>query len=224
MNALLPWARPQGLTAGRPPPVQTGFTGARPALRPPGIGPAPVAEPAPSAADPALDPDINGALAAILAAPDPFAGASARSVAQAPRPDIRPRNFNQVVARATEAMARAAAPDAGSGGVGTAALAEDGGDEPDAASAAVLAPDGAIPGGVAQAATFEDAIRLRDINLIGVYGPSNAREALVRMGNGRMVRVTVGDSLDGGQVAAIGDGDLTYIVRGRNVVLEVPGG
>ncbi|MFM2388485.1 MAG: hypothetical protein RLZZ437_40, partial [Pseudomonadota bacterium] len=121
---------------------------------------------------------------------------------------------------------RAAAPaDTGAGGVGTAALADDGGgDEPDAASDAVLAPDGAVPGGVAQAATFEDAIRLRDINLIGVYGPNNAREALVRMGNGRFVRVTVGDSLDGGQVAAIGDGDLTYVVRGRNVVLEVPGG
>jgi Tfp pilus assembly protein PilP len=77
---------------------------------------------------------------------------------------------------------------------------------------------------VASAATVENAINLRQINLIGVYGRPNDRRALVRLSNGRYVRVGVGDSLDGGRVAAINDNTLNYVKSGRTVTLEIPSG
>ncbi|TFL18627.1 hypothetical protein [Jannaschia formosa] len=77
-------------------------------------------------------------------------------------------------------------------------------------------------GNVARAATQENAIRLNEINLIGVYGRSNARRALVRLSNGRYVKVEVGDRLDRGRVVAIGDDRLQYQRGGRNVVLSLP--
>ena len=44
----------------------------------------------------------------------------------------------------------------------------------------------------------------------------------IRLSNGRYVRVSVGDSLDGGQVAAISDSALNYVKRGRTVTLQIP--
>ena len=41
------------------------------------------------------------------------------------------------------------------------------------------------------------------MNLIGVFGSENDRRALVRLSSGRVVRLRVGDRLEGGQVAAI---------------------
>ncbi len=75
---------------------------------------------------------------------------------------------------------------------------------------------------VARAATENNQISLRRVNLIGVYGSSDSRRALVRLPNGRYLKVQVGDRLDGGQVAAIGDDELRYIKRGQSVVLKMP--
>ncbi|WP_179380115.1 hypothetical protein [Jannaschia marina] len=77
-------------------------------------------------------------------------------------------------------------------------------------------------GSVARAATQRNAIRLRDTNLIGVYGRPNARRALVRLSNGRYVKVEVGDRLNRGRVTAIGDSQLVYQRGGRNVTLRLP--
>ncbi len=41
--------------------------------------------------------------------------------------------------------------------------------------------------------------------------------------SGRFVRVNVGDRLDGGRVAAIGETTLQYVRSGRTVTLEIPG-
>ena len=65
---------------------------------------------------------------------------------------------------------------------------------------------------------------MRDIALIGIAGSSSSRIALVRMGNGRIVSVRVGDTLDGGRVTAIGESVLNYEKRGRVVSLEMPRG
>jgi hypothetical protein len=46
----------------------------------------------------------------------------------------------------------------------------------------------------------------------------------VRLPSGRFVTVEVGDRLDGGRVAAIGDDSLQYIKDGENITLEVPNG
>ncbi|MFD0857653.1 hypothetical protein [Roseovarius aquimarinus] len=77
---------------------------------------------------------------------------------------------------------------------------------------------------VASQATEKNVLNMREVNLIGVYGSPASRRALVRLGNGRYQKVRVGDTLDGGQVAAIGEGELRYIKRGRNVVLRMPQG
>ncbi len=77
---------------------------------------------------------------------------------------------------------------------------------------------------VTRAATEENAINLRNVNLIGVSGTSSQRRALVRLPSGRFVTVEVGDRLDGGQVAAIGESSLQYVKRGRTITLDVPTG
>jgi hypothetical protein len=75
---------------------------------------------------------------------------------------------------------------------------------------------------VARAATERNQISLRRVNLIGVYGSPDSRRALVRLPNGRYQKVKVGDKLDGGQVAAIGDDELRYVKRGQSLVLKMP--
>lgn len=148
-------------------------------------------------------------LAEVVAA-DPFADASRLAVAATPRPAGRPSGFAEVVrsARATQPEAQPEAqPDP----------------EPSAPAAAPTQPQPDIPtqATVAQAATEEGAINLRNMTLIGVFGSSANRRALLRLPNGRMVRVQQGDTVDGGRVAAIGENRVQYVKNGRNTVLEV---
>jgi hypothetical protein len=91
--------------------------------------------------------------------------------------------------------------------------------------AAAVAPGPSIPSNadVARAATQGNALRLRQVNLIGVTGTASDRRALVRLPSGRFVRVGVGDRLDGGRVAAIGASTLQYVRGGRTVTLDIPG-
>ncbi len=93
-------------------------------------------------------------------------------------------------------------------------------EEPELAAAA--APRIPSTANVAKQATIRNAINLRDMNLIGVYGTSAERYALVRNPNGRYIKVGVGDRLDGGRVAAITASELRYEKRGRMVVLALP--
>jgi type IV pilus biogenesis protein PilP len=134
-----------------------------------------------------------------------FADASEYAVARSIPPQHRPDNFAAIVDSVREAMSDgsrvAAAPAA-----------------PAAATAAPVIPASAD---VAARATVENALNLRDVNLIGIYGGSNSRRALVRLENGRYVKVKVGDRLEGGQVTSITASQLTY-QKGRNVyALEV---
>ena len=210
-------ARPDGLA-----PVDTviasaadpAHAGKRPKPRPEGLAPALAAEPEPELPQAA---DITAVVAAIaLAAPtSPYVAPTARAVAASRRPDPRPRNFARVVARATDLanqQAARAAPTATANAPST------------SVSNAVARSSGSVPGGVAQAATIEGAIKLRNVNLIGVYGRPNDRRALIRLGNGRYVKVEIGSSLDGGRVTAIGDNALNYVKRGKTYALQLPTG
>ena len=89
-----------------------------------------------------------------------------------------------------------------------------------------MAPRSQVPSGatVSQAATIDNAIRLRAVNVIGIYGTARQGRALVRLANGRIFMVSVGERLDGGRVAAISDNSLVYVKSGRNITLEVPSG
>ncbi len=231
LDALRPESRPQdGIDQDTGPQEAeeplVAFAGPRPLLRPEGIAPdaqGQVDEAAEAQANalaeavgetpeaPPVRATVADALASLMAgAPDPLANATASAVPTARRPDVRPRNFDRVVAQ-TRARVAPAAP-----------VASAPASAPQPVSGATVAPDGPVPGSVARAATLDGAINLRDINLIGVYGKPGARRALVRLDNGRYLRVGIGDTLDGGRVSAIGDDVLNYVKRGRTLVLQIP--
>ncbi|MDG1430003.1 MAG: hypothetical protein P8Q23_00415, partial [Paracoccaceae bacterium] len=75
---------------------------------------------------------------------------------------------------------------------------------------------------VAGRATETDAISLRGINLIGIYGEAGDRRALVRLQSGRYTKIEVGDRLNGGQVSAIDQDRVLYVRNGQTVVLRMP--
>ncbi|NDR56089.1 hypothetical protein [Aliiruegeria sabulilitoris] len=85
-------------------------------------------------------------------------------------------------------------------------------------------PTGKTSATVAKAATVKNQISLSKVALIGVYGTSTKRRALVRLPSGKMVKVKVGDRIDGGRVAAIGTSDLRYQKGSRTVTLKMPKG
>ena len=75
---------------------------------------------------------------------------------------------------------------------------------------------------VAKQATYKNAINLSNLNLIGIYGTSNNRYAMVRTGNGSYKKVKVGDRIDGGKVAAITASEVRYQKGGRLITLAMP--
>ncbi|UWQ78299.1 hypothetical protein K3725_13365 [Leisingera sp. S132] len=90
------------------------------------------------------------------------------------------------------------------------------------AAAAATPPRIPTSASVARRATVNNAINLRKLNLIGVYGTAANRRALVRLPSGRYKKVQVGDRIDGGRVIAIGESQLQYQKGGRNRTLTMP--
>lgn len=130
------------------------------------------------------------------------------------RPDARPTNFSALVEQAVQQAQNDEQ---------TADEAEDHSDGNTVVAAAVRSTQPIIPSSasVARTATMKNALPLGRVNLIGVYGSSSSRRALVRMGNGRYVKVSVGDRLDGGKVLAISDSRLVYQKGSRQFALDV---
>lgn len=93
-----------------------------------------------------------------------------------------------------------------------------------AAVATPTKPKAPTKASVAANATDDNAINLRKVNLIGVFGKGKSRRALVRLSTGRRQMVEVGDRIDGGKVAAISDSELRYVKFGKNIVLKMPKG
>lgn len=87
-----------------------------------------------------------------------------------------------------------------------------------------IKPNATTPAAVASRATTKNAVSLSRVALIGVYGTSSQRRALVRLPSGKYIKVKVGDRIDGGRVAAIGSSDLRYSKGGRTVTLKMPKG
>lgn len=164
-----------------------------------------------SALRPATRPADIATLPSALQPEDQFPDASELAVVASLRPDARPSQFAAIVERSlrrTEPQPAAPSAPAPSAPVQT-------------ASAAVAAPSIPTSASVAREATQARAINLRQVNLIGVMGTQSSRRALVRLSNGRIVTVRVGEQLDGGQVTAIGESELRYNRRGRDVVLRL---
>jgi hypothetical protein len=159
------------------------------------------------------------------ATPTAFAGASPMAVPISRRPAPRPRDFSRAVAAAVAAAtAPAPTPAAASTTQRSAPAAEpDEEDEPEL-TAAAAAPRIPTRADVARQATFANAINLSKINLIGIYGTSSNRYALVRTANGRYNKIKVGDRVDGGTVAAITASEVRYQKSGRMLSLQMPRG
>ncbi|MCP5036982.1 MAG: hypothetical protein GY945_05205 [Rhodobacteraceae bacterium] len=126
------------------------------------------------------------------------------AIAASPTPGYRPGNFSTIVERARENA------DASDGSVVVAASA-----------AAVTVPSIPTRASVATQATINNALSLNRINLIGIYGSSTDRRALVRLSSGRYVKVSVGDRLNGGKVVSITETRLIYTKSGRNKTLDI---
>ncbi len=139
---------------------------------------------------------------------------TALAVVRVPRPKDRPAS---VVAFAANASAGGGEPQPAS-----VAKVEDDNNEGSLPSS--VAPKIPSSASVARQATLNNAINLRRLNLIGVYGTPANRRALVRLPSGRYRKLKVGDRIDGGKVIAIGDSELRYQKKGRNIVLKMPKG
>ena len=164
----------------------------RPRLRPADLTPEELAE------EPEAEPEA-----------EPVETGSELATAEAVRPKLRPQDFAAQIAAAQAARAPAPqlpAPEAAA----------------PTAPAATVSPAGPTQASVARQATVENAIKLNQLNLIGVMGDPSDRSALVRLSNGSIQKVKVGDKLDGGRVAAIGESELRYIKGNRSLVLAMP--
>lgn len=187
---------------------------------------------------PAPRPDAVLTLASAAApaieveAADPFADATTQAVSVSRRPVNRPRNFKDSVDRALAAVAAetaaaavptrvaAAAPVAQTAPAARATAPAPAVelDEPEPTAVAPKLPTSAS---VAKQATETNALNLNEMNLIGIYGSTRDRRALIRMPNGRFIKVSVGDRLDGGKVTAISDSQLSYQKGARSYVLKL---
>ncbi|AHD10462.1 hypothetical protein [Phaeobacter gallaeciensis] len=134
--------------------------------------------------------------------------ATAQAIARSVVPRGRPANFANLVDRAKRNRQRNA--------------------EPSISEAVASAPPRTVTpripssASVARQATVDNAINLRRVNLIGVYGTPSNRRALILMPNGRYKKVKVGDRIDGGRVVAIGNSQLQYQKGNRNLTLKIP--
>lgn len=202
LGTFRPSERPGDLSETRERQILGGLTQVELGERRPAARPASPQEAAAQASlfpggDGAADPDaVDAAVELALAGTD-------LAVSRSLMPRTRPGNIAQIVASADRTPI---AP-------------------PTAVAAEAVAAGPAIPSNadVSRAATERNAIRLRNVNLIGVSGTPSDRRGLVRLSSGRFVRVSVGDRLDGGRVAAIGETTLQYVRSGRTVTLEIPG-
>ncbi|MFK7938265.1 MAG: hypothetical protein AB8B82_02720 [Roseovarius sp.] len=158
------------------------------------------------------DPEaIAAAVADASQATIAFSGATPQAVRSSLKPKIKPRNFDKIVQRTKRNQQR----QADEGGAGNAVAVQ---------ASQRVSPKIPTKASVSKRATEKNALKFKRVNLIGVYGSTNNRRALVRMSSGRYKKVRVGDRIDGGRVQAIGDADLQYKKGGRTVVLKMPRG
>lgn len=202
-------------TAPAPDPA---VVGRRPASRPDKV------LAAATAARQKADALADAAAAAARAEAERLASATPQAVASSRRPAGRPSDFSTTVAAAVAAAVSTSVttPPAPAAVAAAPALApaqpQEDIDEPEPVSAMPNLPTSVT---VSKQATVKNAVNLGDITLIGVYGSSANRRALVRMPTGRFIKIKVGDRLDGGTVAAIGDNSVSYVKRGKTIVLAM---
>ncbi|WP_099826413.1 hypothetical protein [Oceaniglobus indicus] len=214
LPGITPRPRPESIAAAAPSPGDAAAEATRAASLlvaraavPPRAAPADLVIDTPVSSD-----AVREALEQALEPTEPV---SPFAVAQSRTPRQRPAGL---AAAAAKRLAAAPAPQVATPAPRTATTTQV------ASAAAVTTPRIPSKASVTQRATIKKAINLGKVNLIGVYGSTSNRRALVRLPSGKFVKVKVGDSVDGGRVAAIGQSNLSYTKRGRNVTLSMPNG
>ncbi|MCT4332326.1 hypothetical protein MU516_05515 [Paracoccus sp. YLB-12] len=79
-------------------------------------------------------------------------------------------------------------------------------------------------GSAAANATVKDGITLSRTQIIGTVGAGKASRALVRLSNGRVITLRLGDKINGGTITDIGNSRITYVKAGRPQQLSVLNG
>jgi hypothetical protein len=205
-----PKARPENLIESNERAAFSGLTRVELGQFRPKSKPVSAQETALAAASASLVPQDGGNTGALIQpqASD-FVATTARAVAVSLRPDQRPVDFEAVVSRAQTSVA----------GINASTTVTE-----TRVTPRINAPQIPSSASVSREATVKNAVNLRQVNLIGVYGKPSSRRALVRLENGRFQKVQVGDRIDGGRVSAISDSELRYQKSGRSIVLKMPKG
>ena len=94
-------------------------------------------------------------------------------------------------------------------------------DQPQAESPAPTMPTNAS---VAKQATDRNALKANRVALLAVFGTPSSRFAMIRLANGRVKKVQVGDMIDGGRIAGITADTVQYQKGSRVVTLSLPQG
>ena len=97
-------------------------------------------------------------------------------------------------------------------------------EEGDEASVTGTISSAATKKSIVKLATQKNAIDKHKLNLLSIYSRGSEKRAIVLFPTGQTKLVKVGDTLDGGQVAAIGTTEIRYIKGGNNLVLKIPQG
>jgi Meckel syndrome type 1 protein len=92
-------------------------------------------------------------------------------------------------------------------------------DEPEIAATALS--KGVTSASVAKSATQKRGMNPDRTTIIGIIGAGQASRALIRLRNGKVVTVRLGDRIDGGTINSIGDGRITYVKSGRTHELRM---
>ncbi|MBU3029520.1 hypothetical protein [Paracoccus marinaquae] len=190
---------------------------------------------------------IGGAAAAVAAAATPSAPSAddLRAAAEAQQREAEQRRIDDELQAQAEARARAqAAADAqaeareraqaeararaqAEAEARTAAARKQTYTPPEAENEPEVAakiPEGRGQGSAATAATVADGITLNRTQIIGTVGAGKASRALVRLSNGRIITLRLGDRINGGTITGIGNSRITYVKGGRPQELSVLNG
>lgn len=85
-------------------------------------------------------------------------------------------------------------------------------------------PDGRITTTAAATATVKEGIQVNRTQIIGTIGAGKASRALIRLSNGRVLTLRLGDRINGGTITEIGNSRITFVKGGRAQQLAVLNG
>ena len=94
-------------------------------------------------------------------------------------------------------------------------------DQPKAEAPAPSLPTNAS---VAKQATDRNVLKANGVVLLAVFGTPSSRYAMMRLGNGRIKKVQLGDTFDGGRIAGITADTVQYQKGSRVITLSLPQG